>query len=69
MNLIGKTYTLRNGNKISKAECYDGYDMRYFWVVMNKGGKVVASNLGSYEKAYKIASDLGAFLKYQQAVG
>lgn len=54
MNCIGKRYVLKNGYSIRKAECYDGYQMRYFWTVWTPDGNHYM-NCGSYNEAYELA--------------
>lgn len=57
MNRISKLYTLKNGYSIAKCECYDGYNMQYFWVIWTPSGKHYM-NCGSYEEAHELASNL-----------
>ena len=57
MNRISKMYRLKNGYGIVKCECYDGYNMQYFWTIWNPEGRHYM-NCGSYEEAYEIAKNL-----------
>lgn len=54
---VGKLYQLRNGYKISKTKCYDGYNMRYLWSIWSPDGSLYMSCV-SYDEAYEIASHL-----------
>ena len=54
---VGKLYRLKNGYSISKGECYDGYNMQYFWCVWKPDGNLYLS-CGSYDEAYELASHL-----------
>lgn len=56
---VGKLYALKNGYKISKAKCYDGYIMQYFWSIWSPDGSLYMS-CGSFEEAYEVASHLVA---------
>ncbi len=55
----GKLYTLKNGYSISKAKCYDGYNIQRFWSIWSPDGSLYRSCV-SYEEAYELASNLVA---------
>ena len=57
MNRVGKTYVLKNGYSICKCECYDGYNMQYFWTIWRPDSSHYM-NCGSYDEAYELASHL-----------
>lgn len=57
MNRVGRLYKLKNGYGVSKCECYDGYNMQYFWAIFTPSGEHY-KNCKSYEEAYLLASKL-----------
>ena len=56
MERVGKTYTLKNGYKIAKCRCYDGFEMQYFFTVFTPDESDYRGNIGSWERAYELAS-------------
>ena len=52
-----KEYRLKNGYKLLKAECYDGYNTQTYWQIYKPNGEHYM-NCGSYREAYELASHL-----------
>lgn len=52
-----KEYTLKNGYRLKKAECYDGYSTRTYWQIYKPNNEHYM-NCGSYTEAYELACHL-----------
>lgn len=57
MNRVGKMYRLANGYGVCKCECYNGYQMQYYWTIWKPNGEHYMT-CGSRDEAFEIASHL-----------
>jgi len=56
MERVGKTYTLKNGYKIARCRCYDGFKMQYFFTVFTPDESNYRGCIDSWDRAYELAS-------------